>query len=126
MAHSIKPRIMYIENKGGGLVEMYAQMLPDPSGGGLTGMGRIGRVTFNRTGKTILYDGKRFHPMQGFKSNFVCEQTGELFWISGPKKRGGDALYATNIATEIDEDVREEYWTEIRQQPERVKETKTL
>jgi hypothetical protein len=126
MTHSIKPRIMYIENKGGGFVEMYGQTLPDAAGGDLTGAGRIGRVTFNRTGKTILYGGKRFHPMQGFKSNYVCEETGELFWISGPKKRGGDALYATNIPTEIDEDAREEYWTEIRKQPERLRESTTL
>jgi hypothetical protein len=99
MAHSIKPRIMYIEYKGDEL----------------TGPGRIGRVTFNRTGNTLFYDGKRFHRSEGFKFNYICEETGERYWISGPKKRGGDALYATNIATEIDEDVREEYWTEISQ-----------
>jgi hypothetical protein len=55
-----------------------------------------------------------------------CEETGERYWISGPKKRGGDALYATNITTKIDDDVREEYWTQIRNIPERVKETETL
>ncbi len=126
MAHSLKPRIMYIENKGGGFVEMYGQITVNPEGGELTGPARIGRMTFNRTGKTILYDGKRFHRCEGFKANYVCEETGEMYWISGPKRRGGDALYATNIATEIDEDVRVEYWTEIRKQPERVKETKTL
>ena len=126
MAHSIKPRIMYIECKGGGFVEMYGQTIPDPSGGGLTGPARIGRVTFNRTGNTILYDGKRFHRSEGFKSNYVCEETGELYWISGPKKRGGDALYATNITTKIDEDVREEYLTLIRNKPEMVKEAETL
>ena len=124
MAHSIKPRIMYIECKGGGLVEKWGFQLP--SGGELTGSGRIGRVTFNRTGKTLFYDGKKFHPYEGFKSNYVCEETGESYWISGPKKRGGDALYATNITTKIDEDVREEYWTVIRNCPDKVKETETL
>jgi hypothetical protein len=44
----------------------------------------------------------------------------------GTQKRGGDALYSTNITTKIDEDVREEYWTHIRNSPERVKETETL
>ena len=126
MAHSLKPRIMYIENKGGGFVEMYGQVIPDPSGGNLTGPSRIGRVTFNRTGRTLYYGGKSFSRSEGFKSNYVCNETGESFWISGPKKRGGDALYATNITTKIDEDVREEYWTVIRNCPDRVKETETL
>jgi hypothetical protein len=30
----------------------------------------------------------------------------------------GIVLYAGNIPVEIDEDVREEYWTEIRKRPE--------
>jgi hypothetical protein len=29
-------------------------------------------------------------------------------------------LYASNIPVEIDDDVREEYWTEIRNCPDRV------
>jgi hypothetical protein len=126
MAHSIKPRIMYLECKGGGLVEMCGQVVVDTSGVNLTGPAWIGRVKFSRTGNTLFYDGKRFHRAEGFKSNYVCEETGELYWISGPKKRGGDALYATNITTKIDDDVREEYWTQIRNSPERVKETEAL
>ncbi len=117
-------RIMYIENKGGGFEERWGLQIP--SGGELTGTGRIGRVTFSKTRKSLYYGGKSFHRAEGFKSNYVCEETGESYWISGPKKRGGDALYATNIPTEIDEDVRNEYWTEIRKQPDRVKEAKTL
>jgi hypothetical protein len=115
---------MYIENKGGGFEERWGLQIP--SGGELTGTGRIGRVTFSKTRKSLYYGGKSFHRAEGFKSNYVCEETGESYWISGPKKRGGDALYATNIPTEIDEDVRNEYWTEIRKQPDRVKEAKTL
>jgi hypothetical protein len=119
-----KTRIMYLENKGGEIVERWS--LQVPSGGELTGPGRIGRVTFSKTGKSMYYDGKTFYRFEGFKSNYVCEQTGETYWISGPKKRGCDALYATNIATRIDDDVREEYWTVIRNRPDRVKETETL
>jgi hypothetical protein len=33
-------------------------------------------------------------------------------------KDGRDALYSTDV--EIDEDVREEYWTQIRKRPENV------
>jgi hypothetical protein len=114
---------MYIECKGGEFVETVFE------GGGisklsraaaLTGPARIGRVTFSRTGATMYYQGKSFERLKakGFKSNYYDIETGEHYWISGPKRRGGDALYATNINAEIDEDVREEYWTQIRNQPE--------
>jgi hypothetical protein len=104
MAHSVKPRIMYIEYKGNDL----------------TGPARIGRVTFSKTGETLYYGGKSFQSLKGngFKANYYDVETLEEYWISGPKKRGGDSLYATNIATEIDEDVREEYWIEIRKNPD--------
>jgi len=125
MAHSIKPRIMYIECKSGSYVELYGQQIPGVDAD-LTGPARIGRVTFNRTGLTLYYAGKTFHRCQGFKSNYVCEESGESYWISGPKKRGGDSLYATNIPTKIDEDIREEYWIAIRNQPHRVSDIETL
>lgn len=51
----------------------------------------------------------------GFKANhFDCE-SGEEYWISGCKRRGEDRLYPGTI--DIDEDVREQYWTEIRGSP---------
>jgi len=50
-------------------------------------------------------------------------ETGEDYWISGPKHRGGDRLYGGSTPIEIDQDVREEYWRSIRGQPERVHET---
>jgi hypothetical protein len=48
-------RIMYIECKAGGL----------------TGSGRIGRVTFSKTGRTLYYRGQTFQSLKGrgFKSN---------------------------------------------------------
>ncbi len=99
---------MYIENKAGGL----------------TGSARIGRVSFSKTGCTLYYGGLTFQSLKGagFKSNYYCVETGEDYWISGPKRRGGDALYGGNTPIEIDEDVREEYWRNIRSQPRRVRE----
>ena len=120
MAH--KTRIMYIENKGGDEQTHWWGTTTSPAS--ITGPGRIGRVTFSRSGSSLIYRGKEFSKATEFKANYACE-TGEWFWISGPKKRGGDALYATNIPTEIDEDVREGYWTEIRKKPERKNETRT-
>ena len=96
-------RIMYIECKAGNLM----------------GPARIGRVTFSKTGRTLYYRGHKFQSLKGagFKSNYYDVETGEDYWISGPKRRGGDALYGGNAPVEIDEDVREEYWREIRKQP---------
>ena len=95
-----KTRIMYIERKAGEL----------------TGAARIGRVTYSKTGATIYYHGMEFQSLKGagFKANYFEVNTHEEYWISGPRKDGRDALYATNILTEIDEDVAAEYWTKIR------------
>src|SRR5262249_10951135 len=98
------PRIMYIECKGGGL----------------NGWARIGRVTFSRTGATLYYSGKEFGKLggRGSKANYSEIGTGEQYWISGPRRDGVDRLYKSDKPVEIDEDVREEYWTEIRKRPE--------
>lgn len=106
----MKSRVMYVENK---------------SEVGLNGKGRIGRVTFSKTGATLRYGGREFRSLKGgYKSNYFDIATGDAFWISGPKQRGGDRLYG-RPGVEIDEDVRVEYWTVIRKQPHRVRETTT-
>jgi hypothetical protein len=99
----MKTRIMYIEFKGESL----------------TGEARIGRVQFSKTGKSIHYNGKTFQTLggQGYKANYFDVETGEHYWISGCKKDGSDRLYGERIPIHIDEDVREEYWKEIRNRP---------
>ncbi|MDQ3815620.1 MAG: 1-deoxy-D-xylulose-5-phosphate synthase [Armatimonadota bacterium] len=89
--------------------------------GNLTGTARIGRVTFSKTGRTLYYRGKSFQSLNGagFKSNYYDLATGEEYWISGCKKDGTDRLYGERVPVVIDADVREEYWTEIRQLPEK-------
>lgn len=96
-------RIMWIEKKEG-----------------LSGPARIGRVAFSKSGKSIHYGGKTFYRLggHGYKANYADEETDEEYWISGCRKDGMDALYNTDC--EIDEDVREEYWTQIRGLPEKV------
>ena len=91
---------------------------------GLTGPARIGRVTFSKTGRTIYYQGLEFASLRGsgFKANYYDVATGAEYWISGPKRDGSDRLYGERIPVEIDDDVREEYWTEIRRQPDRADE----
>ncbi|MDH2345281.1 1-deoxy-D-xylulose-5-phosphate synthase [Bradyrhizobium sp. SSUT77] len=83
----------------------------------LNGLARIGRVTFSKTGKSISYGGRTFQSLKGsgFKANYFDVETGERFWISGPRKDGGDRLDPESSAPiEIDPDVAEEYWREIR------------
>jgi hypothetical protein len=114
------PRIMYIECKGGGFREDQFGNVKVGENAGLHGSARIGRVSFSRTGATVHYDGKSFQSLKGsgFKANYFDLETGEQYWISGPRKDGTDRLYKSNWPVEIDEDVREEYWTEIRKKPE--------
>jgi hypothetical protein len=103
-------RIMYVECKAGGLA----------------GAARIGRVTFSKTGRTLYfyYRGRTFQSLKGagFKSNYYCVETDEDYWISGPKRGGGDALYGGSTPIVIDDEVRDEYWRDIRRQPERTHE----
>jgi len=98
-----KERVMYIEYKGDD---------------GIFGPARIGRVKYSKSGKSIHYSGHTFETLSGngFKSNYFDEESGNHFWISGCHKYGSDALYNTDV--EIDEDVLEEYWCDIRNMPE--------
>jgi hypothetical protein len=99
----MKSRIMYIERKAGDV----------------TGEGRIGRVNFSKTLRTMYYDGKEFIKVKGgYKYNCIEIATTEEYWISGCKKNGNDTLYGGHIPIEIDEDAREEYWISIRNKPE--------
>lgn len=93
-------------------------MFIEPGGGLGAYNARIGLVSFSKTGKTIKYKGQEFQSLKGagYKTNYFDIETGEEYWISGPKKNGEDALYPLDI--EIDEDVRERYWSEIRHRPD--------
>ncbi|CCD92058.1 conserved hypothetical protein [Bradyrhizobium sp. ORS 375] len=96
-----KSRIMYIENKSESL----------------NGPARIGRVTYSKSGKSISYGGRTFQTLKGrgYKANYFDVETGERFWISGPRKDGQDRLYPGSAApVDIDPDVAEEYWRDIR------------
>lgn len=96
-----KTRIMYIEDKSEGL----------------NGSARIGRVTLSKSGQSIHYAGQTFQRLggQGFKANYFDVETGAQFWISGPRKDGHDRLYeGSTRPVEIDADVKDEYWRDVR------------
>jgi hypothetical protein len=95
-------RIMWIEHKTGGLV----------------GPARIGLVRPSKSGQSLHYRGRTFQTLRGsgFKANYFDVQTGDEYWISGCRKDGMDALYSTTV--EIDDDVRDQYWTTVRGRPD--------
>jgi hypothetical protein len=78
-------------------------------------------MSYSKTGATLYYKGQQFRSLKGsgFKANYYDVESGDEYWISGPRKDGADALYATNALPEIDEDVRQEYWEQIRGRPEK-------
>jgi hypothetical protein len=89
---------------------MYIEQKQD----GLRGPARIGRVSFSKTGKTLYYAGRTLEPLKGrrLKANYFDADSGDEFWISGPRTDGLDSLYGATV--EIDEDCRKEYWRDIR------------
>lgn len=99
----MQSRIMYIEDKSGGL----------------TGPARIGRMTFSS--RTLYYRGKAFQSLSGYKANYFDVETGAWYWISGCRKDGCDSQYPPIV--QIDDDVREEYRTSIRRRQHCVKTT---
>lgn len=106
----MKPRIMYIELKthGGGHDD--------------NGPAWISRVTFSKTGRTIYWRNKRLRRGKRGCANHFDLDTGDTYWISGPKKNGEDRYPWAAEKVRIDPDVRQEYWTQIRRQPNKVNE----
>ena len=95
-----RSRIMYIEAKAEGI----------------EGPAVIGRVYFSKSGKTLYYKGLRFRSLKGagFKSNYFETESGDPYWISGPRKDQDNRLYGGNRGVHIDEDVRDEYYEMVR------------
>lgn len=71
---------------------------------GLSGPARIGRVTFSKSCRSIHYGGRSFRSLRGagYKANYVDVETGEHYWISGPRKDGADRLYGERVPVDID------------------------
>jgi hypothetical protein len=86
---------------------------------------RIGRVSFSKTGRTAYYDGKSFRSVG--RSGYLEETSGDHYWISGCRQDGNDrgGNNPGSFPIEIDEDVRREYWEQIRGQANRASERVT-
>lgn len=94
---------------------------------GLSGPAHIGRVTFSKSGKSIRYKGKELQSLKGsgYKANYYDVETGDEYWISGCRKDGADRLYGERVLIAIDEDIREEYWLEMRNDPSKINQKAT-
>ena len=79
-----------------------------------TGEARIGRVTFSKTGRTIYYKSKNFQRSKGILGNYFDIESGEEYWISGCKKNGKDAHWAEPVQVNVNDDIKKEYWVNIR------------
>jgi hypothetical protein len=105
----LKPEIMYIAELGAANSE--------------TLWARIGRVSFSKTGRTLYYGGQE---LTGSHGDYGDWQTGQRFHIQRARADGldrSDGRKRGSFRVEIDEDVREEYWLKIRNEPSRVNES---
>jgi hypothetical protein len=100
-----KTRIMYVEDKSKGI----------------NGPARIGRVVSSKSGETLHYAGQTFTALRhsGLKANFQDSVTGHPYWIARARKDGADRLFkGAGDPAVIDDNVREEYWRDIRGLPD--------
>ena len=88
-----------------------------------TAWARIGLVRFSNTGRTLYYDGRVLsRPGQGW---YTDTATGELFHIATARRDGLDRSEGRkrgSFPVQIDDEVREQYWAQIRGTPERAHE----
>jgi hypothetical protein len=88
---------MYVENRDGLIDGVRA---------------RIGWVTFSKTGRAVYYKGCTLKSIggRGLRGNFMDEETGEEFWVSGVKRSGTNTHPAEHTAVPvIDDDAKEEF-----------------
>ena len=96
LTRGLKRRLMYVENKDG-----------DVDGVN----GRIGWVSFSRSGQTVYYRGRELAKAKGggIRGNFFDVATREEYWVSGVKKRGSNTHPSEGASVEIDADALEAY-----------------
>jgi hypothetical protein len=96
LTQGLERRLMYLENKDGLLDGVQA---------------RIGWVSFSKSGRTVYYGGRSLKAIggRGIRGNFMDEQSGEEFWISGVKKKGSNTHADVATSVVVDDDAKDEY-----------------
>ena len=65
-------------------------------------------VRFSKTWQTAYWQDRTLARGQDWDANFYDVDTGELFWLSGPKRDRSDGRYS-NAQPTVDADVKEAY-----------------
>lgn len=69
----------------------------------------ISVVSFSRSWRTATWHGRRLRRTTGlFDANFVDEETGDWYWLSGPRRDLGDTRNARVVPT-VDDDAAQPY-----------------
>lgn len=66
------------------------------------------RVHFSKSWQSARFHSRSLRRENGFEHNFVDLDSGDKWWVSGPKRDRTDARYSTQQPI-IDDDVRREY-----------------
>ncbi|MCC6493978.1 MAG: hypothetical protein IT424_13270 [Pirellulales bacterium] len=76
----------------------------------------IGWGRFTRTGRSLYFHDKMLQACKGggIAGNFFDVETGEEYWVSGPKKDGRDRHRHGGGPVQIDDDAAGADWSEIR------------
>lgn len=71
----------------------------------------IGRAVLSKSGRTVYFNGLALKRTAGggVSGNHVCTETGDEYWVSGPKQDGSDRHWAGSGSVKIDERVVDEY-----------------
>ena len=99
---------------------MYVELKSHDGGHDDNGPAWITRVRFSKTGKSIYFREKRLQKWNASCGNYIDVDSGDIYWVSGPKKNGRDRYPWGGEKIQIDEEVREEYWTDVRNLPENI------
>ncbi|AUI64560.1 hypothetical protein [Amycolatopsis sp. BJA-103] len=76
----------------------------------------IAWVRFSKTWRTAYLHGRTLRRRPGGEGNFSDVETGEEFWVSGPKRDRTDGRYG-RVPPEIDDDARRRYEQFLRGAP---------
>lgn len=92
-------RIMYVQLKTGYNTDL--------------GPAWIARVEFSRSWRSLTFHGRRLRRVSGrananYDANFYDVDTGEEYWVSGPKRDRTDARYSSQQPA-IDDDAQDAY-----------------
>jgi hypothetical protein len=68
----------------------------------------ICRAHFTKTWQSVQFHGRTLRRQQGVRGNFVDVESGEEWWVSGPKRDQTDARYSWQQPV-VDDEVRAEY-----------------